>query len=72
TKNESWWGTGTTCDDPDQLYAGIPHTTTDIMRHTTYSNTHTDTEICYRVNVPSTQIAGEYEGSVTYTAAGRP
>ncbi|MFA5985714.1 MAG: hypothetical protein WC819_00005, partial [Parcubacteria group bacterium] len=60
------------CDDPDQLYAGIPHTTTDIMRHTTYSNTHTDTEICYRINVPSTQLSGEYEGSVTYTASGRP
>jgi hypothetical protein len=42
------------------------------MEHDTYSNTQTDTEICYRVNVPSTQIAGEYEGSVTYTASGRP
>ncbi len=72
TKNDTWWGTGTTCDDTDQLYAGIPVTDTTIMEHATYSNTQTDTEICYRVNVPSTQIAGEYAGSVTYTATGRP
>jgi hypothetical protein len=72
TKNESWWGNASTCDDTDQLYAGIPHTSTDIMRHTSYSNANTQTTICYRVNVPSTQIAGEYEGSVTYTASGRP
>ena len=72
TKNETWWGNGTTCTDSDQLYAGIPHTAQNIMEHTSYSNTQTDTEICYQVNVPSTQIAGEYTGSVTYTASGRP
>ena len=72
TKNNTWWGTGDTCDDTDQLYAGIPQSDTTIMEHTSYSNTQTDTEICYRVNVPSTQISGEYTGSVTYTAVGRP
>jgi uncharacterized repeat protein (TIGR02543 family) len=72
TKNESWWGNATTCTDTNQLYAGIPNTTVDIMRYETYSNTQTDTTICYYVNVPFTQIAGEYTGSVTYTATGRP
>ncbi len=72
TKNTTWWGTGNTCDDTNQFYAGIPQTDTTIMGHTTYSNTQTDTEICYRINVPSTQISGEYTGSVTYTATGRP
>ena len=72
TKNNTWWGTGTACDDANQLYAGIPQTDQNIIEHTTYTNTATDTEICYRINVPSTQIAGEYTGSVTYTATGRP
>ncbi len=72
TKNSTWWGTGNTCDDTNQLYAGFPNTDQNILEHTSYTNTATDTEICYRVNVPSTQIAGEYTGSVTYTATGRP
>ena len=72
TKNSTWWGTGNTCDDTNQLYAGFPNTDQNILEHTSYTNTATDTEICYRINVPSTQIAGEYTGSVTYTATGRP
>ena len=72
TKNESWWGTGATCDDTNQFYAGIPHTNTTILEHPIYSNVSTNTDICYQINVPSTQIAGEYTGSVTYTATGRP
>ena len=72
TKNTTWWGTGDTCDDTDQLYAGFPITDRNIVEHTSYANTATDTNICYQVNVPTTQIAGEYTGSVTYTAVGRP
>jgi hypothetical protein len=72
TKNTTWWGTSTTCDDAGQLYAGLPSIDTNIMEHTAYSNASTDTVVCYRVDVPSTQIAGEYDGSVTYTATGRP
>lgn len=72
TKDEAWWGTGATCHDPDQLYAGVPSTSEDIMRHLIYSGSNTDTTICYRVNVPSTQSSGDYQGSVTYTATGRP
>ena len=72
TKNTTWWGTGDTCDDTDQLYAGLPSVDTNIMEHTSYANLATDTTVCYRINVPSTQIAGEYTGAVTYTATGRP
>ena len=72
TKNTTWWGTGTTCADGNQLYAGLPSAETNVMEHASYSNASTDTIICYRIDVPSTQIAGEYTGSVTYTATGRP
>lgn len=73
TKNPAWWGTGTACDDSaDQLYAGLPDTSENIMEHGSYSNGTTTTTVCYRVDVPSTQISGEYNGSVTYTATGRP
>lgn len=72
TKNESWWGTANTCNDTTQLYAGMPTTDTPIMQHDAYSNTQTDTTICYKLVIPSTQLSGEYTGSVTYTAAGRP
>ena len=72
TKDTTWWGTGSTCADGTQLYAGLPNAAANIMEHTAYSSTSTDTVVCYRVNVPSTQIAGEYSGSVTYTATGRP
>lgn len=72
TKSTTWWGTGATCDDANQLYAGLPDTDTNIMEHDSYSGTSTDTVICYQADVPSTQISGEYVGSVTYTATGRP
>jgi hypothetical protein len=72
TKNESWWGTANDCTDTTQLYAGIPQSPQTIMEHTDYSNTNTATTICYTIDIPSTQISGEYTGSVTYTATGRP
>lgn len=72
TKNTTWWGTGALCEDATQQYAGLPDVDTNIMEHTAYSSTSTDTVICYRADVPSTQVSGEYIGSVTYTATGRP
>ncbi len=72
TKNTSWWGTGTACGDGSQYYAGLPNASADIMQHASYANASTTTTVCYRVDVPSTQISGEYAGSVTYTASGRP
>lgn len=72
TKNTTWWGTASACGDAAQLYAGLPDTDASIMEHSAYSNGSTVTTVCYRVDVPSTQISGEYNGSVTYTATGRP
>jgi hypothetical protein len=72
TKNTTWWGSGTACDDANNLYAGLPSSDTNIMEHTAYSNSSTTTSVCYKVDVPTTQASGEYTGSVTYTATGRP
>lgn len=71
-KDTTWWGTGTTCADANQRYAGLPDTSANIMEYSSYANGSTATTVCYRVDVPATQISGEYNGSVTYTATGRP
>jgi len=72
TKNTTWWGTGTTCHDAANLYAGFPTAYTNIMEHSSYSSSSTTTSICYRVDVPSTQKSGSYSGSITYQASSKP
>jgi hypothetical protein len=72
TKNTTWWGTGTSCHDASNLYAGFPTAYTNIMEHATYSSGSTTTSICYRVDVPATQKSGSYTGSVTYQVTSKP
>jgi hypothetical protein len=72
TKNATWWGAGSSCHDALNEYAGFPAVDTNIMEHTAYSGTATDTSICYRVDTPATQRSGDYTGIVTYTATGNP
>lgn len=72
TKNTTWWGTGTTCHDTNNLYAGFPTAYTNIMDHDTYSSNSTTTSICYRLDVPSTQKSGSYDGTITYQATTKP
>lgn len=70
-KNTTWWGTGTTCDDANQKYAGFPSTgasNNNIVEHNSYSLNATDTTVCYKVDVPSTQKSGTYSNTITYTA----
>lgn len=66
------WGTGTTCGDANNNYAAFPDVDTKITEHAAYSSTASTVDVCYSVDVPSTQASGEYTGSVTYTATGRP
>ncbi|MCK4635855.1 MAG: hypothetical protein KAT32_03250 [Candidatus Moranbacteria bacterium] len=71
TKNTTWWGTGATCADAAQLYAGVPvngASNNNIMEHANYSSTATTTNICYQLDVVATQQAGIYDGVITYTA----
>ncbi len=72
TKNTTWWGTGTTCDDANNKYAGFPSSYTTIMNHASYSSTSTTTSICYKLDVPSTQRSGAYDGTITYQATSKP
>lgn len=72
TKNTTWWGTGSSCHDAANLYAGFPTTYTNVMEHASYSSGSTTTSICYRVDVPATQKSGAYTGSVTYQVTTKP
>jgi hypothetical protein len=72
TKNDAWWGNGTTVSDPANMYAGFAATQKDIMRHTSYSSSSTATSIGYRLDVPSSQKSGAYSGSITYQAITNP
>ncbi len=72
SKNTTWWGTGTTCDDANNKYAGFPSSYTTIMDHGSYSASSTTTSICYKLDVPSTQRSGAYDGTITYQATSKP
>jgi hypothetical protein len=72
TKSTTWWGTGTACDDSNNKYAGFPTAYADIMEHGSYSSGSTTTSICYKLDVPSTQKSGAYDGTVTFQATSTP
>lgn len=72
TKNATWWGSGTACDDAANKYAGFPSSYTTIMSHSSYSATSTTTSVCYKLDVPSTQRSGAYDGTITYQATSKP
>jgi len=72
TKNTTWWGTGTACDDANNKYAGFPTAYATIMDHDTYSASSTTTSVCYKVDVPGTQPSGSYDGTITYQAVSKP
>lgn len=72
TKNTTWWGTGTACDDANNKYAGFPAAYANIMEHTSYSATDTTTSVCYKVDTAATQKSGSYDGTITYQASGNP
>ncbi len=71
TKNTTWWGSGSACDDAANKYAGFPTSYTTIMSHSSYSASSTTTSICYKLDVPSTQRSGNYDGTITYQATSK-
>jgi hypothetical protein len=62
------WGTGTTYDDANNKYAGIPQNAT--VAHTvTGFVSGTDTSSwAFQIDAPNDQKTGDYSGSVTFTA----
>jgi hypothetical protein len=72
TKNTTWWGTGTSCHDASNLYAGFPTAYGTIMDHDSYSSSSTTASVCYRLDTASTQKSGAYDGTITYQATSKP
>jgi hypothetical protein len=72
TKNQTWWGTGTTVTDANNKYAGFDPNQTDIMQHTAYSDVSTTASIGYKLDVEPTQKSGAYSGSITYQVTTSP
>ena len=71
-KSTTWWGTGTTVTDANNKYAGFPVAYANIMSYTSYSAASTTTSIGYKLDVPSTQKSGAYDGIITYQATSTP
>ncbi|OQB05490.1 MAG: hypothetical protein BWY19_00990 [bacterium ADurb.Bin212] len=69
-KDTSKWGTGTTENDLNNKYAGIPETATIIHSKTGSPTANDQTKVGYKVVVPETQKTGYYSGTVTFTATG--
>ncbi len=72
TKNTTWWGTGITETDSNNLYAGFPSAYDTIMDHDSYSSSSLDTSIGYKLDVAATQKSGSYDGSITYQVVTKP
>lgn len=73
TKSTTWWGTGTTETDANNKYAGIPPTTyATIMDHDSYSESATTNSIGFKLDVPSTQKSGSYDGTITFQSVTKP
>ncbi len=64
---ENTWVDGT-CGEASNQYAGIPDSAQTISAVTSYQETSTTTDICYKVDVSPSQQSGIYTGQVTYTA----
>lgn len=71
--DEAWTLSGTLCADGTAgsdvaKYSGIPYSPEAIAGVTQYEAATTTTDVCYKVDVPSTQESGQYGGQVTFTA----
>ncbi len=70
TDKEAKWGTGTTENDVNNKYAGIPETAEIIHTKTGSPTSADETYVGYKIVVPNTQKTGSYSGNITYTATG--
>lgn len=68
TAKAAKWGTGTTYDDANNKYAGVPETATEIMDKTTYSASADLSYVAWQIDVPNDQKTGSYSGNVTISA----
>jgi hypothetical protein len=64
------WGTGTTYDDANNKYAGIPENATTILTKTGATASGDQSGLSYQIDVPNTKKTGAYAGAITVTVTG--
>ncbi len=67
TNKEAAWGTGTTYNDANNKYAGVPQNATTAHTVTGYHGTADTSSWAFKLDVPNTQKTGSYSGTVTLT-----
>ena len=68
TTKEAKWGTGTTYNDANNKYAGVPANATVAHTVATYSEGADTSTWAFKVDVLNSQKTGTYSGDVTFTA----
>jgi hypothetical protein len=68
TSKESKWGTGTTYNDGNNKYAGVPENVTTIHTSSGYKAGVDTTGLAFVVDVTADQLSGVYSGDVVITA----
>jgi hypothetical protein len=68
TSKEGKWGAGTTYNDSNNKYAGVPETATTIHSSPSYKEGVDRTSISFILDVSNSQKTGAYAGDVTLTA----
>jgi len=68
TGKEAKWGTGTTYNDANNKYAGVPQNATTAHTVTGYHSGADTSSWAFKVDVPAGQLTGSYSGSITFTA----
>jgi len=67
TTKEAKWGTGTTYNDVNNKYAGIPAESAVAHTAATYKASADTSTWAFKIDVPNTQKTGTYGGNVTFT-----
>lgn len=68
TTKEAKWGTGTTYNDANNKYAGIPETATVAHTATGFHSGADTSSWAFKIDVPNTQKTGAYSGDVSFSA----
>lgn len=68
TNKEAKWGTGTTYNDSNNKYAGVPQTTTTFHSSPSYKAVDDTTSFAFELDAPNDQKTGNYSGDITITA----
>lgn len=68
TSKEGKWGTGTTYNDSNNKYAGIPQDSTIFHASSGYKAGSDRTSITFILDVPNDQKTGSYDGNITVSA----